>query len=482
MLRRRWFPSPHTNLAAIAFHRDPEITVCLRIPIPGSAIYAIFDPHPRENHPSGPAFTLSNQIDQIDHISTFPTQVLLKTPTSWVSQDTYGYLLKPITPHGSESVTNAFEHYLSRVLQLQRQDPPQRASGPPCLPLITGQPEILISSLQRNSTIRPRREMGIYVPAPALVDIDANVSNFNSHRSKQKQKSHSLSSRTASSSTADGKENIPPVPITTSLSDGSITLFLTDEQLEVPIYVESPDVADDVEITRMTGASTSQDELPSKRLSRHNALRRSLGEKGSLGQSSTTDVNWELALLLQLQEEEEIAASVAHQVSTDNAWIVALQKRKVEEAKFLQGASSSTDVFSELDWELAAQLQRAEAGHRSFRSFSTGSPRGCRLSRSSTRSPDSRNVVTVVPAPVLNFECGICGETHDPSLKITLAGCSHSFCRDCLSGHTRSKLEDGKYPIFCPECLIERSRTTKSREFSYEGEVKQKLIYNSRRC
>jgi len=53
------------------------------------------------------------------------------------------------------------------------------------------------------------------------------------------------------------------------------------------------------------------------------------------GRLITDDVNCELALLLQLQGEE-FHTSVTHQVrlSTDDPWIVALQKRKLKEEKF----------------------------------------------------------------------------------------------------------------------------------------------------
>ncbi|KAF9054462.1 hypothetical protein BJ165DRAFT_1306121, partial [Panaeolus papilionaceus] len=58
--------------------------------------------------------------------------------------------------------------------------------------------------------------------------------------------------------------------------------------------------------------------------------------------------------------------------------------------------------------------------------------------------------------------CGICHEMHPISDVTNLLGCSHSYCNECLQQLVRSKLQDGRYPIFCPECHVDRSRSVKT--------------------
>ncbi|TEB36714.1 hypothetical protein FA13DRAFT_1080210 [Coprinellus micaceus] len=42
-----------------------------------------------------------------------------------------------------------------------------------------------------------------------------------------------------------------------------------------------------------------------------------------------------------------------------------------------------------------------------------------------------------------------------------MMNCEHSFCRDCMTGHVRSQLEENLYPIICPVCFPDPERTTR---------------------
>ncbi|KAJ2934035.1 hypothetical protein H1R20_g3074, partial [Candolleomyces eurysporus] len=57
------------------------------------------------------------------------------------------------------------------------------------------------------------------------------------------------------------------------------------------------------------------------------------------------------------------------------------------------------------------------------------------------------------------FECLICFETVQGVDGSRCMNCEHSFCRDCLTGHVRSQLEENVYPILCPVCFADPDRT-----------------------
>ena len=61
-------------------------------------------------------------------------------------------------------------------------------------------------------------------------------------------------------------------------------------------------------------------------------------------------------------------------------------------------------------------------------------------------------------------ECGVCNESFGVAQSIELPTCSHSFCRECLRTFTKTRITEGRYPIFCPVCAVERSRVNNSRK------------------
>ncbi|KAH7337774.1 hypothetical protein B0J17DRAFT_664209 [Rhizoctonia solani] len=52
------------------------------------------------------------------------------------------------------------------------------------------------------------------------------------------------------------------------------------------------------------------------------------------------------------------------------------------------------------------------------------------------------------------FECGICMDTYTDEVIARIDGCGHSCCRDCMRSNIQSKIEDRKYPIPCPFCVV----------------------------
>jgi len=170
----------------------------------------------------------------------------------------------------------------------------------------------------------------------------------------------------------------------------------------------------------------------------------SVDHRDILAHQTMSGEDWEIALMRQLQEEEEIAASVAHQISVDAAWMVKLQQFIAE-----HGSPSSHPTSLELDRQLAFQLQQEDVT----------SPDSSRP----TRDTSDRSTSGLTD----NFECGICHERCDNDVKISVVDCEHSYCRECVGFLARAKIEDNRYPILCPDCLIDRSRAVKCREFHF---------------
>ncbi|KAF4610475.1 hypothetical protein D9613_006948 [Agrocybe pediades] len=112
--------------------------------------------------------------------------------------------------------------------------------------------------------------------------------------------------------------------------------------------------------------------------------------------------------------------------------------------RFGQYLTVPSPSLADLDWELRLQRQAFE---------------------------NSRSASSLSPAPSIRlaarqstFECGVCGEYQPLSVQISLAECGHKYCNACLSSHVKSKIEDSRYPIFCPECLAEYSRIIRTRK------------------
>jgi len=62
-------------------------------------------------------------------------------------------------------------------------------------------------------------------------------------------------------------------------------------------------------------------------------------------------------------------------------------------------------------------------------------------------------------------ECAVCNELYGVAQSaqiIQLPTCTHTFCRECLSTYTKTRIDDGRYPIFCPVCVIERTKVNHS--------------------
>ena len=54
------------------------------------------------------------------------------------------------------------------------------------------------------------------------------------------------------------------------------------------------------------------------------------------------------------------------------------------------------------------------------------------------------------------FECSICMEEVPEDSVALMDGCQHSFCRACIRGYIVSKIDERRYPIPCPVCMMDK--------------------------
>lgn len=198
---------------------------------------------------------------------------------------------------------------------------------------------------------------------------------------------------------------------------------------------------------------------------------------------------WEDELRLQLQKEEHSDSTLdGTSPNTKLGWLsAALESMQSEGTNTLDKTNSDTNSSVLLSWDhqLALHLQEEEldrARSLDLIHYPGGDTDGIvpLASRQNVQEHVDfleeivrrRNGTTTLctldlppPDPITrSAECGICHEMHPISDVTNLLGCSHSYCNECLQQLVRSKLQDGRYPIFCPECHVDRSRSVKTRK------------------
>ncbi|KAI0824763.1 hypothetical protein BC628DRAFT_1419870 [Trametes gibbosa] len=67
------------------------------------------------------------------------------------------------------------------------------------------------------------------------------------------------------------------------------------------------------------------------------------------------------------------------------------------------------------------------------------------------------------------FDCGVCFEKFQEDHIARVHPCEHAFCRGCLAGWARSKIEEHRYPVLCPICVADRNRAGPSGEVDDEA-------------
>ncbi|KAI0645182.1 hypothetical protein C8Q79DRAFT_757152 [Trametes meyenii] len=61
--------------------------------------------------------------------------------------------------------------------------------------------------------------------------------------------------------------------------------------------------------------------------------------------------------------------------------------------------------------------------------------------------------------PSKYYSCGICFEGHSEDHIARIGPCGHTYCMECLTGWVTSKIEERRYPILCPQCMVTSKNT-----------------------
>lgn len=56
------------------------------------------------------------------------------------------------------------------------------------------------------------------------------------------------------------------------------------------------------------------------------------------------------------------------------------------------------------------------------------------------------------------FECGVCMDEKLIEDVAMIPGCDHRYCRDCLRDYLGAELNNGAFPIMCPDCKAEKAK------------------------
>jgi len=100
-------------------------------------------------------------------------------------------------------------------------------------------------------------------------------------------------------------------------------------------------------------------------------------------------------------------------------------------ARSLQARLDSERASYELARKLQAQEEAAIQEHR-------------RLVQESSRA---------------QFDCAICIEKYSVDFSARIASCRHVLCRTCMRQHVQSQVGQAIWPIRCPVCVADHSRT-----------------------
>jgi len=480
-LSRHWFPKFSSQVHAAVFSGNAEALVCLSFSgsYSESLTYSIFDLHSRSDHRDLPAVTFLSDLDDVTaRIHSFLSQSSKISDKSAQGSDISGYLLELRERRSSDfkDVLARSATYISR----------RQMGADDTAPLSFVESDHISQLRLRAERLRKVRSEE-YSNPEMLSDITLE--------SRQKRKKHAFGPRRTGEYgwqlSLLLESNL--FPITVSEDNKEIRTERKDERpiSGAPFGDFQPDSGD----SGRDGFGSS-----SKQKSEYSWLtsivrKSSIHTVGPFSQGSVKESTpnhsdatekkdaWQMALSQQLQEEEELSASFSNVVSSDHAWLVTLQKRLQEE----DSDSGTIPAFadrSQLDWHLAVQLQqelfrdedrRPTANSSSQRTRGTNLPDEAVSNRSWVTFPETASWIRFEDSTTFNtielprvsleirFECGICAEMCQSKERVGLADCDHKFCKECLTTFVKTKIEERRYPIFCPECVTMRTHTTKSR-------------------
>ena len=522
-LSRQLFPPESLKpIMAVVFTQTPEHLVCFRFRSSASYIFVIFDAHSRSEHPFGPAFILASDVDAIaTHFNQLLTQASISKSASkqnitinhsftalviesrdrTSAIDVHDLLAKSVaflfekldrTPSNLDLDTPVFGLEQLRVRETQslvlaphKQDNNRQTSHSR---LLTRRSEfgwqLNLQVSGSSSTVDPKNNNLAEYPKPLEVKKARSTldlpkkSDYGLFKSLIRDPGgpdgEDLISRSVSNS------NVENIPDNTHSHLRSRTEFGWQLALQQTSITDRRKL-EDLEIVTSAVVSRSQADIQTHRVvlgkEKEEASDESFATQTLKGSISA----WEDILMKQLQEEEELVASSAGYLSQESAWILALRKRLTPEEDKVNNAvaSSSSSSYTQLGQKGITSTYLHEFD---FKPFSSTEDESSTIHRHSRHSPlfpayldafqSSNRGFTTLELPTSEFpteshECGVCNEVYGAAQIIQLPACTHAFCRECLRTFTKTRINEGRYPIFCPVCAIERTRVNQSRELVF---------------
>ena len=58
-----------------------------------------------------------------------------------------------------------------------------------------------------------------------------------------------------------------------------------------------------------------------------------------------------------------------------------------------------------------------------------------------------------------SFDCVVCMEKYPEDYSAPVRSCGHVLCRNCMKDHVQAQVDQAVWPVLCPLCVADRSRT-----------------------
>ena len=503
---RRLFPPESLKpIIAVVFTQTPEHLVCFRIRSSASHIFVIFDAHSRFEHPFGPAFILASDVDTI---ATHFNQLLTQPSASKSASKEDVTTNHSFTTHVIESKDrlSAIEtpdlaksvEFLSEKLSTVDRTPSNLDLDPPEQPRVQETQNLAHAPHKQDNNRQSSHskhftrcsEFGWQLNLQISGTSSAVESNNNNLAEYPKPLEAAKKTRASDlpkndfdrliRSGPDGEdfdvsntneENI----VNTHSRLRNRTEFGWQLALQQTSTITDRCKLEDLEI--VASAVVSQGDIQTHRVVVGKEKEEATDDCFATQTVKGTVSAWEDILIEQLQEEEELVASSAGYLSQESAWILSFRKRLIaEEGKVNNAvASSSSSPYTQLSQKEITSTFLHEFDFKTLSSSEGESSTMHRHSRHSSLFPyldafqgSTRGFTTLeLPNefPTESHECGVCSELFGEAQSIQLPTCRHTFCRECLRTFTKTRISEGRYPIFCPVCAIERMRVNNSRKF-----------------
>ena len=492
LLGRQSFASESLKpITAVVFTQTPEHLVCFRFQTSDSCIFVIFDTHSRPEHPYGPAFILASDVDVIaTYLNQLLTKPSISKPTQDATANSYSFTALIIESREKPSTIDIKDLLASSVAYLSEKFGTTDRT-PSNLELGTQVSEHLERLRVRAESLRTQKL------ADAAHKSDHNRQTSQTRPSTARQKDAvpftkvtrrsefgwQLNLQVSSPpSTLDPKNNKDPnlaespTPLKAPTTDSRKKNEFDWIAALIPnAGQDGEDV--DISLTRSSTSKADKKNVPDATLS-HMRSRTEFGWQMALQQPSKTDKR----TLGGGRDVDIIASALVPQADVQTHGVLGKEK---EEAS---GELSATPTLRKRSqWQL--QEDEEVVPWSSGYPFRDSKPLPSTEGESSTihrdlrqsstfptyfdfdaihRSDPNREFATLeLPTnefPGESHECGVCNELYDGVQVIELPVCTHTFCRECLRTFTKTKISEGRYPIFCPVCAIDRTKVNQSRE------------------